>query len=93
MRVAVAWPPILPITLLKLGYEREYKVMRRRNSKSIQAKRKRRSKTDMAAVKQMVIETTESLKSYWPLTLRQIYYQLVANNTIETEINSNIIQL
>jgi hypothetical protein len=58
--------------------------MKRRNL-TPKTKKKRRTKSDMAAVKQMVKEKTESLEKYWPLTLRQIYYQLVADNTVSNK--------
>ncbi len=32
-----------------------------------------------------IIEITDGLRDYWPLTLRQIYYQLVAKGIIENE--------
>ncbi len=35
-----------------------------------------------------VIPILERLKNYWPLTLRQIYYQLVAAEIIENQINA-----
>ncbi len=35
--------------------------------------------------KDQIIKLTENLKNYWPLTLRQIYYQLVAAGYIENE--------
>jgi hypothetical protein len=34
-----------------------------------------------------IIEVTDALKDYWPLTLRQIYYRLVAAGDIENNIN------
>ena len=34
-----------------------------------------------------VLETIEGLRGYWPLTLRQIYYQLVAGLVIGNDIN------
>src|SRR5512144_164521 len=34
-----------------------------------------------------VIKTVESMRAYWPLTLRQVYYQLVAALVIDNRLN------
>ncbi len=34
-----------------------------------------------------IIDTIEKLAAYWPLTLRQVYYQLVAGQMIENNLN------
>ena len=38
-------------------------------------------------IQEKVIEVTEELRDYWPLTLRQIYYRLVAAQHIENNQN------
>ena len=39
------------------------------------------------ALQEQVIEITDNLRDYWPLTLRQIYYQLVAAGHLENNSN------
>ncbi|SHH63098.1 hypothetical protein SAMN02745124_01199 [Desulfofustis glycolicus DSM 9705] len=43
--------------------------------------RKQSSKT--LYIKEQIGAISESLRDYWPLTLRQLYYQLVAKEIIE----------